>query len=247
MNEIWFQVKDVATYRVTNGNTIEFRPFENADPYILRVYLMCSCLGFIMIQKNIIAIHGGAAVLNNKGIIITGDRGAGKSTLTTALRLKGYKFITDDVARIEINDKPIIAQGFPYQKLCGDAMDKLGYDKNKYFSFMSDKERKYLVPAKEDFTFKDIRFNALFLLRVGDVKKVEINEVLGREKLFSLINNRYREEFISILGGTTGEAFKQFIEIAKNIKVFKIVRPDKKITVDEQIRLIEEKIEMLEG
>ena len=117
--EVWFHIDEVATYRVTNGEFIEFEPCEKADPYILRVFLMCSCLGFIMIQRDIIAIHGGTIVVDNKAIILTGDRGAGKSTLTTALRLKGYQFISDDVAALEMkNNIPMVKHGFPYQKLC---------------------------------------------------------------------------------------------------------------------------------
>ncbi|MDY6152683.1 MAG: hypothetical protein SPI06_04660, partial [Terrisporobacter sp.] len=156
--EVWFYIDNVATYRVTNGNLIEFEPCENADPYLLRVFLMCSCLGFIMIQRDIVAIHGGTIVIDNKAIILTGNRGAGKSTLTTALRLKGYPFISDDVAAIEIKDNiPMVKHGFPYQKLCSSAMDKLGYDKEKYFSFMSDTEIKYLVNAHDDFIYEDTR------------------------------------------------------------------------------------------
>ena len=69
--EVWFYIDNVATYRVTNGNLIEFEPCENADPYLLRVFLMCSCLGFIMIQRDIVAIHGGTIVIDNKAIILT--------------------------------------------------------------------------------------------------------------------------------------------------------------------------------
>ena len=70
-----------------------------------------------MIQRDIVAIHGGTIVIDNKAIILTGNRGAGKSTLTTGLRLKGYPFISDDVAAIEIKDSiPMVKHGFPYQK-----------------------------------------------------------------------------------------------------------------------------------
>ena len=66
---------------------------------LMKIYVMCSCLGFIMLQRNMVAIHGGGVIeMDNKAVIFTGDRGAGKSTLTTALRRKGYKFISDDVA-----------------------------------------------------------------------------------------------------------------------------------------------------
>ena len=38
-----------------------------------------------MIQRDIVAIHGGTIVIDNKAIILTGNRGAGKSTLSRKL------------------------------------------------------------------------------------------------------------------------------------------------------------------
>ena len=241
--ECWFHINDVATYRVTGGNLIEFEPCENADPYLLRVFLMCSCLGFIMIQRDIVAIHGGTIVIDNKAIILTGNRGAGKSTLTTALRLKGYPFISDDVAAIEIKDSiPMVKHGFPYQKLCSSAMDKLGYDKENYFSFMSDTEIKYLVNAHDDFIYEDTRLFALCELSVGDVEDVQIEEIKGSEKLNKLISNRYRVEFVQVMGGISPIAFKTLLQIAKNIKFYKIIRPNGQFTVDKQIELLLERV-----
>ena len=241
--ECWFHINDVATYRVTGGDLIEFEPCENADPYLLRVFLMCSCLGFIMIQRDIVAIHGGTIVIDNKAIILTGNRGAGKSTLTTALRLKGYPFISDDVAAIEIKDNiPMVKHGFPYQKLCSSAMDKLGYDKENYFSFMSDTEIKYLVNAHDDFIYEDTRLFALCELSVGDVEDVQIEEIKGSEKLNKLIANRYRVEFVQAMGGISPIAFKTLLQIAKNIKFYKIIRPNGQFTVDKQIELLLERV-----
>lgn len=241
--ECWFHINDVATYRVTGGNLIEFEPCENADPYLLRGFLMCSCLGFIMIQRDIVAIHGGTIVIDNKAIILTGNRGAGKSTLTTGLRLKGYPFISDDVAAIEIKDNiPMVKHGFPYQKLCSSAMDKLGYDKENYFSFMSDTEIKYLVNAHDDFIYEDTRLFALCELSVGDVEDVQIEEIKGSEKLNKLISNRYRVEFVQVMGGISPIAFKTLLQIAKNIKFYKIIRPNGQFTVDKQIELLLERV-----
>lgn len=246
--EVWFHIDEVATYRVTNGEFIEFEPCEKADPYILRVFLMCSCLGFIMIQRDIIAIHGGTIVVDNKAIILTGDRGAGKSTLTTALRLKGYQFISDDVAALEMkNNIPMVKHGFPYQKLCSSAMDKLEYDKEKYFSFMSDTEIKYLVDAHDDFIYEDTRLFALCELSVSDTDQVQIEEIKGSEKLNKLITNRYRAEFVQAMGGISPIAFKTLLQIAKSIKFYKIIRPEGQFTVDKQIELLEEKIKTLQS
>ena len=241
-NKIWFHINDIATYCVTNGNKIEVELCDNADMKLMKIYLMCSCLGFVMIQKKMIAIHGGVIEMDNKAVIFTGDRGAGKSTLTTALREKGYKFISDDVAGVKIDGVPYVMPGFPYQKLCESAMDKFGYDKESYSSFMSDKEVKYVVPALDEFVYEGRELVGIVKLTVGDVEEVTIEELRGSEKLNNIIENIYRGEYIKHLGKMDVIYFKQCLDIAKNIRFFKITRPANKFTVDEQIELIEGEI-----
>ena len=93
-DRIWFYIPNIATYCIINGSEIIVEVAEGADMQLMKVYLMCSCLGFIMLQRDMVAIHGGVIEMDDKAVIFTGDRGAGKSTLTTALRRKGYKFIS---------------------------------------------------------------------------------------------------------------------------------------------------------
>lgn len=241
-NKIWFHIDNIATYCITNGNKVEVELCDNADMQLMKVYVMCSCLGFIMLQRKMVAIHGGVIEMDNKAVIFTGDRGAGKSTLTTALRRKGYKFISDDVAGIKIDKVPYVMPGFPYQKLCESAMDKFGYDKEAFTSFMSDKEVKYVVPAKDEFVNEKRELVSIVKLTVGDVDEVTIEELRGSEKLNNIIENIYRGEYIKHLGKMDPIYFKQCVDIAKNIRFFKITRPANQFTVDTQIELIEGEI-----
>lgn len=238
-DEIWFHVENIGTYYIAGGELIQVEPCENCDRKLLKVFIMCSCMGFIMIQRNKVAIHGGTIVIGDKSIIITGDRGAGKSTLTTALRLKGYKFLSDDVAATTVDGKPRIDYGFPYQKLCEDSMDKLGYDKEQCTSFMSDTQVKYMVPAHEEFVELSVPLGAICEIVASDVEEVEIEVIKGREKLMHLMKNLYRGEFLQYVGGIQGEYFKQCIAIAKEIDFYRIKRPQTEFTIEEQIRYIE--------
>lgn len=242
-DKIWFHIPNIATYLISNGSEIKVEVCEGADMKLMKVYLMCSCLGFIMLQRNMVAIHGGVIEIDGKAMIFTGDRGAGKSTLTTALRQRGYKFISDDVAAINFDEKvPYVMPGFPYQKLCEDAMDNMGYDKEKCTSFMSDKHLKYMVPAHDEFINNPTELFGICELTVDDVDKVTIEEYKGSEKLNKIIENIYRGEYIKYLGGMNPVYFKKCLDIAKHIKFYKITRPRNKFTVDEQIELIEREI-----
>ncbi len=127
-NEMWFYVKGIATYYIKNGKEIVVEPYRNIDDHYIKTYILGSAFGLLLIQRNIVAIHGGTVVIDDKAIICTGDTGAGKSTLTSALRLNGARLVADDVSSIDIKDEIMVYPAYPQQKLCGDAVRKLGYD-----------------------------------------------------------------------------------------------------------------------
>lgn len=238
-NEIWFYIKGVASYYITNGDSVLVQPCKNADKQLINIFLTGSCLGFIMIQKRNIAIHGSAMLINNKCMILTGNRGAGKSTLSTALRLKGYKLLSDDVSAITIKDAVYVEAGFPYQKLCEDAMVKLGYNKDKYKSPKSNTERKYLVPILEQFIYESKKLQFIIEIECNDSDEINIVEIKGSEKLNRIIQNIYRNECFTYIGGLSSRQFKLCLEVARNIKFYKLTRPRNKFTVDKQIENLE--------
>ena len=243
--EVWFNISEIAIYQVSNGNTINFEIYSNADKDLIKVYLMCSCLGFIMIQRKRIAIHGGCIVSNNKAVIITGERGAGKSTLTTAMRIKGYKFLADDVSALSNYDNTIMVEwGFPYQKLCISAMNNFKYEQDKYISIMGDNEMKYMIPVYDNFIRERVQLGAIFQLTCEDIDHVRIEEIKGMKKLKSLISSIYRGEFLQYTMGISSDYLKKCISIAQDIKFYKITRPKYGFSVDNQVKLIEDKLNL---
>lgn len=233
--EIWFNIKSVGTYMLYNGNTILVDKDAKADIEDVKAYLLGSALGMILFQRNTLAIHGGTIVINNKTLTIVGESGAGKSTLTTALRLNKYLFMADDVS--VINDNLMINSSYPQQKLCKDTMLKLGYELNQFKKIDDDRE-KYKIPLKEDFISKPVKMGSICEIKIADNSKVEIEEVKGKEKLIILINNIYRIELIK-KSGIPPEYFKKCLEIAQNIKFYRMYRPKDKYTISEQIRVLE--------
>lgn len=237
---MWFDIKDVAVYHIYNGDTVVIQPYEKALFKKIKLYILGSVMGMVLLQKNIVAIHGGGIVINGKGCIFTGQKGAGKSTITTALRKKGYKFIADDVCSID-SDTFSIHHGFGYQKLCEDAMANLGYNVDEFEPFRGDLNvNKYMVPAFDEFIKEDAKLHAIFELAVGDVDKVEIEEILGAEKMNKLIDNIFRIEMLRYSGGIEPLYFKKCLDVAKNTKLYKITRPNDTFSVKEQIGLIED-------
>ncbi|WBW98965.1 hypothetical protein [Oceanirhabdus sp. W0125-5] len=238
-NRIWFHIPKVASYLIENGNRVIIEPCENHDKKLLRVYILGSVMGFLMLQRNKLAIHGGAILINNNGVIISGERGAGKSTLVTHLVKKGYKFISDDVAAITVKEDILIDPGFPFHKLCADMVENMNYDKDKCELIAIEDIVKYIVPDLKSFMCKPTPVRVFCELTESDVEEVSIEKIKGNEKLLLIMKHIYRGEFLCYLGGISKEHFKQCLEVAKKIEVYKITRPRNKYTVQEQVSLVE--------
>ena len=239
--DMWFYIEDVAIFHIYNGDTVVIEPMGDKNNKMIKLYIMGSVMGMILLQRNMVAIHGGGIVIDGKGCIFTGQKGAGKSTITTALRKKGYKFIADDVCSINIGETNTINYGFGYQKLCEDAMEKLGYSLDEYEPFRGDLNvNKYIVPAFDEFTKEELPLEAVFELVVGDVDEVVIEEVLGANKVNKLIENVFRIEMLRYSGGIEPVYFKKCLDIVKSTKIYKITRPKDVFSVDKQISLVED-------
>lgn len=237
-----FRVENIAKYFVENGSEIIIEPYELANKDDVKTFTLGTSFGILIKQRNDIAIHGGTILIDNKAVILTGNTGAGKSTLTNAFRHNGYRFLCDDVSVLgNKKDSIFVMPAYPQQKLCKDAMDKMGYDTEKFKKIDDDRD-KYCIPVHDSFEKDPCKLSAICEIELTDKDDdVEIKEILGQEKLFSVLKNIYRIELIRTMD-MKKEYFSKCLEIAKNIRVFKVKRPKDKFTVNEQIRLIEQAV-----
>ncbi len=59
-------------------------------------------LQFILANPNLLWLHAGAVAQNEQAVLLVGDWGYGKSSLTAALSAHGYQFLTDDVCPLHL-------------------------------------------------------------------------------------------------------------------------------------------------
>lgn len=236
--DFWFNVEGVGIYRIVKGKNIYIEP-TGGNLEDIKCFLLGTAMGVALIQKKIVAIHGGCIKIGDKSIIITGESGAGKSTLVSSFRMKGYKFLSDDVCAIKLNNKlePMAMPAYPQQKLCKDAMDKFNLNKCEY-KFIDEEREKYAIPALDEFSINEVPFKYLFIISVSnDIKEVKTEEIKGVAKLDYVINNIYRIQLANAIGFNR-EYFNNIVNISKNLYVYKIIRPNNKFTVNEQMKKI---------
>lgn len=237
-SEFCLYVENVAHYYVAYGNKIVVELEKNCEEVVANVFLLGTCFGMLLSQRKTVAIHGGTVVIKDSGVIITGDTGAGKSTLTAAFRKEGYTFLADDVSAIgeDSKENAIIYSAFPQQKLCKDALEKLGHDLSNYV-LIDEERKKYSIPTHNSFLRGNAKLKSIYEINVVENDEVSIIQLFGKDKLKTILKNIYRIETINY-NGLDPVYFKKCIVLSTKINVFQINRPKNKFSVNDQMKLI---------
>ena len=122
----------------------------NIDFQIIKTWLYGTVMAYVLQYHGYLVLHGSAVLINDGAVIISGESGAGKSTIASALSQKGHPFITDDLAVIKRNNdgKYCIIPGPAILKLWEDALEYFKYDKKSAYQIML-KTNKYSVSTKK--------------------------------------------------------------------------------------------------
>lgn len=245
-NEFLFTVDGVASYYVTNGEQIVVEPF-NQDLRKVRLYLLGTIMGVLLMQRGILPIHGSSVVVGGLCIMFVGDSGAGKSTVAAALRNKGHSLLADDISAVKFdnNGLPWVESGYPQQKLWAASASMIGIDTTSLQRLCEDTD-KYAVPVSEGFYGHQRLLNAVYEIKVQPVSNITIIPIIGIEKVSTIINNTYRLEMFKGLGLKISH-FNKCATMAKHIPVFQLTRPESIPSLDRQVDVLEQHLAELFG
>lgn len=126
-----------AAYRIAYWGGIEFVIFDSgarirmsypatANFDDVAAILAGPVLGFAMRLLGIFCIHASVVAIDGHALALVAPSGGGKSTTAAALASRGHAVISDDVLALRIErDGVMVAPGFPWLRLCDDAMEAL--------------------------------------------------------------------------------------------------------------------------
>lgn len=237
-NELWLHIPDIAWFYVSNGNTIVVEPEAGADMQSVKLYLLGSCMGAIIYQRNLLVIHGNAIRFGDECVIFAGNSGNGKSTLAAAFHQRGYEILADDLSVIDGQLR--VQPSYPQIKLWHDSAKKLEIDTEglKRIRLQVDK---YAYPIKEAFCNKPLPVKALYILNTHNQADFVFTEITGMKKFRPLKNHSYRAAYLDGLG-LGAEHLKLCSQLANNIDITRITRPSSGFKLDELVALLEEDI-----
>lgn len=231
-NLVIFEVKDIAVFSIEDGSKITVSPLKEYEEDIVRIYLLGTCMGALLMQRKILPFHGSVVAVNGKAYAFIGDSGAGKSTLATAFLNQGYQLISDDVIPVTLSENfsPIVTPSYPQQKLWIDSLNMLGFDPSSYRSIYG-RENKYCVPVPSRYSSEPIPLGGIFELSKTEDEFLSIKRMKGLSSFKTLFNHTYRNFFISEMGLTNWH-FNTSSQIVRKIEIFSIRRPVSKNTAD---------------
>ncbi|WP_191565591.1 HPr kinase/phosphorylase [Metabacillus idriensis] len=240
---IMFRIPDNAIYMIQEGKEIFYSPFENAKEDHLRLYLLGTCMGALLLQRKILPLHGSAIAIEGKAYAIVGDSGAGKSTLASAMLKRGYQLISDDVIPITLNEKntPIVTPAYPQQKLWLDSLNQFGMKSNQYRPII-DRETKFAISITNQFVSKPLPLAGVFELVKSEKDEMKLNPIQSLHRIHTLFNHTYRNFFIAP-SGLMKWHFSTTVKMCEDIDIYKLSRPTSRFTAHNLTDLILSAIE----
>ncbi|PGK39343.1 aldolase [Bacillus anthracis] len=235
---VMFHVPQTAIFSIQAGEKIIFSPMPGADENKIRLYILGTCMGAILMQRKILPLHGSVIAIDGKAYALIGDSGAGKSTLASAFLSKGYQLLSDDVVAVSLLNKntAIVYPSYAQQKLWQESLNEFGMGIAQY-SPLFERETKYAVPVNSQFFPDPLPLAGVIELVRTQGEDIEITRIEGLARLYKLYRHTFRGSLISKLGLMEWH-FKTSTNIASGMEMFQVSRPTSRFTAHELVEVI---------
>jgi hypothetical protein len=138
-DEILLAWPSICEMSVRGGDEIVVRAVADSDVSHLRHLVSGIGLGLALYQRGLFTLHAGAVVIGGTAVAIAGPKGAGKSTLVSALVARGHLLLSDDVVALDLSDDapPLVRVGASNVNLWPDSAVATGHDPSTFSQIWS--------------------------------------------------------------------------------------------------------------
>lgn len=233
-----FRVDNTAIFCIKDGKEIIVSPMHCGDVDKIRLYILGSCMGALLIQREVLPLHGSAIAINGKAYAFIGESGAGKSTLASVFINQDYSLLSDDVIAISTsqNEIPIVYPSYPQQKLWQESLHEFQLNTSN-FRPLFERETKYAIPVPHNYFGEPLPLAGVFELVKTENNKIEINSISGLQRLQTLYRNTYRNFLIDRLGVREWH-FNITANLAHKVFAYQLRRPINGFTAHDLASLV---------
>ncbi len=240
--EVILFIPNVAKFWVQKGELITIQRYTETPDDRVCIYLFGSAMGALLHQRGRLVLHGSAIAFNHSAVLFLGRSGAGKSTLAAAFQQQGYPVVTDDICAIEVSPQGLqLYPSSPQIKLRVDACEKLGHDFQQYPELGADQDLKYGVGSKYNFWKQPLPLKKIYVLAPYKQNDFRLQAIVGSEIFAVLSRQTYRLMLLQAMGYAS-QHLKQCIQVANQVPISRIARPDQGFLVQELVKFIQDNI-----
>ncbi len=238
--EFLLQLDDIAHFWVCEGERITFARSPQATDADVQVFLLGSAFGALLHQRGMLPLHGSSVATPEGVVAFVGYSGHGKSTLARAFANRGYPVLSDDVCAISTElGAPLASPSVPWMRLWGDMQRHLDGDRER--DRVREGQEKYIVPLGEQFACESMPLRAVVELTVGNSDDLWVQHLADMDKSQVLLRHTYRSRFVNGLG-LERTHFMQVMQVASQIEVYRLRRPQAPFRLNELVERIESEV-----
>lgn len=211
------------------------------------VYLTGPVLGATLRLLRRSVLHASALEVNGRALVLLGDAGAGKSTLTAALVERGCPLVTEDVCALEVvpaadGEAPQVLRGGTRVKLWPESARALFGREDALPLLVPESRdwRKRFLDCSERMTTADaLPIAAVVCLeRAGDVDRPEATPVAGNDRLLALLANGYGARLVR--PDDRAAELSRVSAVAAQVPLFRLRYPDRFTALDDAAACVRE-------
>jgi len=263
--EFALQVDGVGSFYVRDGKEVLYSVVPGADPEWVWFYLNGKVLVALLHQRKVISFHASSFVYDGRGVMILGETGAGKSSVTLAFALhdrsasvtgvagnekswsvnsKPAGFLTDDLTPVVFGGaSPRIMPLNRKVKIRQDTAEELGIEMESLTEAEAGTGKKYLSLAPVQ--MKPFPLGVIVKIETGAVEEPLFSAPSPAER-FSLLRSEVCSwEMLAGMPETEKSYLRQIVAILKDARFIRVVRPTD-IGVKEFYLAVREAIDMLQ-
>jgi hypothetical protein len=223
-NEFAMQLASIGDFYVRDGNYVEVSPADDADPDMVKLCLSGRIMVALLHQRKIISFHASSFSHNDRGIMILGETGSGKSSLTASFAMNGAGFLSDDMTPVIMKEsKPYIWPLHRSIKISENTVGQLNISRHKLTQAERGTGKQYL--HIDHAGVKDHILNTILKIEVGNNSAYEFYKPDPAGK-FSLLRSEICSwEILAGMPETEAEYLHQILQIIQQVNFVKVVRP----------------------
>jgi hypothetical protein len=222
--EYLLKVPGVGSFYACDGNMVEYSAEKGADPQWVQLYLNNQVLVALLHQRKIISFHASSFIFDGHGVMILGETGAGKTSLTVAFVMNGAGFMSDDLTPVVFRENvPHIRSLDRRVKLRADSIEQLDIGRGSLSEAESGTGKKYLHIEKGVDEYH--RLDVIVKIETGDVDGPVFRELTATEKFALLRSEVCSWEILAGMPGTEAAYLQQLVNIIERVHFVRVTRP----------------------